>query len=94
MCRAQPTLNASGRTVGLEEECPMALADSQTGTPVTLVVSPGQTSPGTHSSPPAHHPLPYTGFDLVPALALSALLVAVGTFLTATARRVSVRTSN
>jgi hypothetical protein len=72
----------------------MALADSQTGTPVTLVVSPGQTSPGTSSTPPVHRPLPHTGFDLVPALLLSAVLVAVGTFLTATARRVSVRASS
>jgi hypothetical protein len=72
----------------------MPLADSQTGTPVTLVVSPGQTAPGSHSTPPVHRPLPHTGFDLVTALLLSAVLVAVGTFLTATARRVSVRTNN
>jgi hypothetical protein len=67
----------------------MARTDSQTGTPVTLVVTPQQTTPGTTVPPPApapHHHLPFTGVDLVPALAVAALLVAAGSVLTAVRR--------
>jgi len=63
----------------------MAHSDGQAGTPVTLVVSPGQTTPST-PPPPHHHPLPFTGFALVPALAVAALLLAVGTVLSAVRR--------
>jgi hypothetical protein len=69
----------------------MAHADSQTGTPVTLVVTPQQTSPGTTTTPPPHHHLPFTGVELVPALAIGALLVAAGTVLTAVRRTVLAR---
>ena len=62
----------------------MAYGDSQTGTPVTLVVSPSQTVPAT--PPPPHH-LPFTGFALVPVLALAAVLVAAGSVLTAVRRQ-------
>jgi hypothetical protein len=61
----------------------MAHSDGQTGTPVTLVVSPGQTTPAV---PAPHHPLPITGFELVPILALAAVLIAVGSALTAVRR--------
>lgn len=63
----------------------MAHGDGQTGTPVTLVVRPGQQAP---AAPPDHHPIPFTGFDLVGALALGALLVAVGSALAAVRRPV------
>lgn len=62
----------------------MAHSDGQAGTPVTLVVQPGQTAPP--SSPPPYHPLPYTGLPLLTLLALAALLVAVGAALTAVRR--------
>lgn len=58
----------------------MAFADSQTGTPVTLVVKPGQTTPV--STPPGHKPIPFTGFELLPALVVAAVLLALGTVLT------------
>jgi hypothetical protein len=61
----------------------MAHSDGQTGTPVTLVVSPGQTTP---APPPPHHPLPFTGFALIPILALAAVLIALGSALTAVRR--------
>jgi len=62
----------------------MVRTDSQTGTPVTLVVSPGQTTPV--STPPGHKPIPFTGFELVPAFVLAAFLLALGAVLTAAAR--------
>lgn len=56
----------------------MTYGDSSTGTPVTLVVSAGTVTP----PPPASHGhLPFTGLDLVAALLLAALLLAVGTAL-------------
>jgi len=69
----------------------MARTDSSTGTPVTLVVTPQQTHPGTSTPPPPHHHLPFTGLDLVPALAVGALLVAAGTVLAAVRRPVLAR---
>lgn len=62
----------------------MAHSDSQTGTPVVLVVSPGQVTP---AAPPPHHPLPFTGFALVPLLALAAVLIVAGCILTAARSR-------
>jgi len=62
----------------------MAFADSQTGTPVTLVVQPGQTTPV--SSPPGHKPIPFTGFELISALALALVLIAVGAVLSVAPR--------
>ena len=59
------------------------MAHSDTGTPVTLVVRPAQPTPAT---PPGHHPLPLTGFDLVGALTLGALLLAAGSALAAVRR--------
>jgi hypothetical protein len=66
----------------------MAYSDGPTGTPVTLVVSPGQTTPA--SPPPPHH-LPFTGFALVPVLALAAVLVAAGGVLAALRRHPRMR---
>ena len=61
----------------------MAHVDTSSGTPVTLVVSPGkQVVP-----PPHKHPLPFTGFALVPALVLALVLLAVGSVLLVGARR-------
>jgi hypothetical protein len=69
-------------------------ADSSSGTPVSLVVpgqapppqtTPGHTTPGP-TTPTAPH-IPFTGFDLVPALAVAALLVAAGGVLTRATRR-------
>ena len=60
--------------------------DGSGGTPVTLVVPPASVTPGTVSPPPARHPLPFTGFDLVAVLLLGAVLVAVGTVLLTTTR--------
>jgi hypothetical protein len=74
----------------------MAHSDSQTGTPVTLVVRPGQTTPG-HTTPPpttGPHRLPFSGFDLVTALLLAALLLAAGTVLTSVRRPRRVRASH
>jgi hypothetical protein len=64
----------------------MTHSDSQTGTPVTLVVRPG--TPGHVAPPPGTGPthLPFSGFELVPALAVAALLVAAGAVLTAARR--------
>ena len=62
----------------------MVLADSQSGTPVTLVVSPQQAVPV--SPPPGRKPIPFTGFELVPLLVLAAVLLAVGTVLLLTPR--------
>lgn len=61
----------------------MAYADTTTGTPVTLVVGPGQTS----APPPPEHPLPFTGFSLLPALLLATVLFALGTLALAAVRR-------
>lgn len=66
----------------------MALGDSTTGTPVTLVVTPGQTTP---APPPQEHPLPFTGFELAPVLALAAALLAAGSVLATIGRRVPAR---
>lgn len=73
----------------------MPQSDTQTGTPVTLVVSPHHVAPGGppgavpgHTSPPpSHGHIPFTGFELVPALAVGAVLVAAGGLLGATSRR-------
>jgi len=66
-----------------------AYGDSSIGTPVSLVVAPGQTTP-----PPHKGPLPFTGFELVPTLALAAVLVAAGAVLSRMARRpVAVRST-
>ncbi len=59
------------------------MAHSDAGTPVTLVVRPAQPPPNT---PPAHHPLPFTGLDLLAALVLCALLLACGAALAAVRR--------
>jgi hypothetical protein len=67
----------------------MPHSDGQTGTPVTLVVSPGQAVPPT--APPHHDPIPFTGFELVPFLALAAVLVAAGAVLTALRRPLHAR---
>ena len=64
----------------------MARTDDGAGTPVTLVVTPQQTTPGTSTPPPPHHHLPFTGLEVVPALAIGALLVAAGTVLAAVRR--------
>jgi hypothetical protein len=58
------------------------VAHSDSQTPVTLVVSPTQTTP----APAPHHHLPFTGFALVPLLLVAAVLVAIGTALTALPR--------
>lgn len=70
----------------------MPQSDTQTGTPVVLVVQPQQVTPGTpgHTTPPPlppppHH-LPFTGADVVPVLALGAALVAAGGLLTGLSR--------
>ena len=69
----------------------MTHSDSQTGTPVTLVVRPA--APGhvgtPQVTPPSH--IPFTGFDLVPALAAAALLVAAGSVLSAVRRPAAAR---
>jgi hypothetical protein len=61
-----------------------AYTDSSSGTPVSLVVAPGQAAPGQttpgHSAPPPHH-LPFTGFDLVHVVTLAAVLLVVGALL-------------
>lgn len=66
----------------------MALSDSQTGTPVTLVVQPRTGTPGTVTPPPPgdHHHLPFSGFDLAPSLAVAALILAAGAVLSAVRR--------
>jgi hypothetical protein len=64
----------------------MAITDSQAGTPVTLVVKPGGTTPVTNP-PPHRTPLAHTGFDLVAALVAGLLLLVIGTALTASVRR-------
>lgn len=67
------------------------MADStSSGTPVTLFVPPGSTTPTVN--PPVVPPrpdLPFTGFELITALALVALLLAIGTVLVAVGRRPS-----
>lgn len=60
----------------------MVHEDAMTGLPVTLVVSPAQTV-----SPPPKHPLPFTGFGLLPALLLGVFLLVVGSLLLAAVRR-------
>jgi hypothetical protein len=71
----------------------MTHSDSQTGTPVTLVVRPAVPTPGhvgtPQVTPPSH--IPFTGFDLVPALAAAALLVAAGSVLSAVRRPAAAR---
>ena len=64
----------------------MALSDSQTGTPVTLVVQPRTGTPGTVTPPPPgkHGHLPFTGFDLALVVLLAVLLLAMGFVLLAT----------
>jgi hypothetical protein len=71
----------------------MTHSDSQTGTPVTLVVRPAAPTPGHVGTPPGSPPthLPFSGFDLVPALAAAALLVAAGSVLSAVRRPARVR---
>lgn len=66
----------------------MTHSDSQTGTPVTLVVPPGSSTPGHVSPPPGSGPshLPFSGVELVPALAAAALLLAAGSVLSAVRR--------
>jgi hypothetical protein len=64
----------------------MAPTDSQAGTPVTLVVKPGQTTPVTNP-PPQRKPLPHTGFDLLAVLVAGVVLLVVGSTLTALVRR-------
>jgi len=72
----------------------MTHSDSQTGTPVTLVVQPGSSTPGHVTPPPGNGPthLPFSGADLVPALAIAALLLAAGSVLSALRRPAPVRT--
>jgi hypothetical protein len=68
----------------------MAYSDGQTGTPVTVVVPPAQA--GVPPKPPVdHHRIPFSGFDLVPVLALAALLLALGSLLAAVRRTVPAR---
>jgi hypothetical protein len=64
--------------------------DSQTGTPVTLVVP---AHSGTGNVPPPTGPthVPFTGFDLVPALAVAAALLAAGSVLASFRRPLAVR---
>jgi hypothetical protein len=66
----------------------MTYSDSQTGTPVTLVVRPGTPTPGHVAPPPGHGPthLPFSGVELAPALAAAALLIAAGSVLSAVRR--------
>lgn len=63
----------------------MALSDSQTGTPVTLVVQPRTGTPGTVAPPPPgqHGHVPFTGFELTTAVLLAVLLLVVGAVLVA-----------
>ena len=65
------------------------MADSTSGgTPVTLFVPPGSTTPTV--TPPAVRPrpeIPFTGFELTTALVLMALLLAIGTVLVTVGRR-------
>jgi hypothetical protein len=60
----------------------MAYMDTTSGTPVTLVVTPGQTS-----APPPPPPIPFTGFSLLPALLLATVLLALGTVVLTLLRR-------
>ncbi|HUR15236.1 MAG TPA: hypothetical protein VM097_12175 [Mycobacteriales bacterium] len=71
----------------------MAHSDSQTGTPVTLVVRPGATSPGTGTPPPpGHHGhLPFSGLELVPLLLLAVLVLSLGATLLVAARLLPAR---
>lgn len=62
----------------------MTQSDSQTGTPVTLVVRPAQPAP---AAPPGHHPLPFTGLELLPLLLLALLVMALGSALLVATRR-------
>jgi hypothetical protein len=66
----------------------MTYSDSQTGTPVTLVVRPDVSTPGHVTPPPGHGPshLPFSGVELAPALAAAALLIAAGSVLSAVRR--------
>lgn len=66
----------------------MPHSDSQTGTPVTLVVRPAQPAPAT---PPGHHPLPFTGFGLLTLLLLAVVVVVLGSALLAMSRRLPAR---
>jgi hypothetical protein len=63
----------------------MSLSDSQTGTPVTLVVQPPASTPGTGTPPPPgkHGHLPFTGLDVMAAVLLAVLLLALGCVLLA-----------
>lgn len=65
----------------------MTHSDSQTGTPVMLVV-PGQPVP---AQPPGQNPLPFTGFELLPVVLLAALLVVLGSALLVASRRLPSR---
>ena len=70
----------------------MALSDSQTGTPVTLVVPPAASGPGTVTPPPGRHGhVPFTGFDLPLAVLLAVLLLVLGSALLGAARRLPPR---
>ena len=71
----------------------MALSDSQTGTPVTLVVQPRVGTPGTVTPPPPgkHGHLPFTGLELGAVLLLAVLMLAVGSVLLASSRLLHAR---
>lgn len=56
----------------------MAQSDSQTGTPVTLVVQPGAGAP---PPPGTRGHLPFSGFDLLPVVLLAVLVVVAGSAL-------------
>lgn len=65
----------------------MAQSDSQTGTPVTLVIRPGAGAP----PPDTRGHLPFSGVDLVPVVLLAVLLLAAGSALLAWSRLLPAR---
>jgi hypothetical protein len=64
------------------------MADDGSGnTPVTLVITKGTSVPPPHNAPHPPSKLSYTGFELVAAMLLAALLLAVGSLLLVLGRR-------
>jgi hypothetical protein len=65
----------------------MADGNGGGGVPVTLLVQQGAATPTVQAPAPTPHHLSYTGFDLVTALLLAALLVVAGALLLVTGYR-------